>query len=263
MRRRHESRLVGGRSKIYATREHLVEEAVEALAVALHDFGEARRRRSRGSTSRTCCRSIAPRSLSRLLRVRPSTSWRVVASTFSWKPALPDDLQRRETRRHCDRIARERAGLVHGPERRDLLHDVAPAAERAQRQAAADDLAERGEVGLHAVSAPARRRARRESRSSLRRGSARAVARAFLAQGFEKAGRGQHQVHVSGDGLDDDAGDFGPWVAKKRFQCGNIVVVQNQRCAAAVSGGTPAELGLPKVRAPEPALTSSESAWPW
>jgi hypothetical protein len=29
------------------------------------------------------------------------------------------------------------------------------------------------------------------------------------------------------------------------------------------SGGTPAEVGLPKVARPEPAFTSSASAWPW
>jgi hypothetical protein len=29
------------------------------------------------------------------------------------------------------------------------------------------------------------------------------------------------------------------------------------------SGGTPAEVGWPKVARPEPALTSSASAWPW
>ena len=33
--------------------------------------------------------------------------------------------------------------------------------------------------------------------------------------------------------------------------------------ATAALGGTPALVGLPKVARPEPALTSSASAWPW
>lgn len=32
---------------------------------------------------------------------------------------------------------------------------------------------------------------------------------------------------------------------------------------SARAAGTPGELGSPWVRAPEPALTSSESEWPW
>ncbi|CFM05257.1 Uncharacterised protein [Bordetella pertussis] len=35
------------------------------------------------------------------------------------------------------------------------------------------------------------------------------------------------------------------------------------RVCATNSGGTPAELGLPKVSRPEPALTSRLSEWPW
>ena len=31
----------------------------------------------------------------------------------------------------------------------------------------------------------------------------------------------------------------------------------------AISSGTPALLGFPPVARPDPALTSSESAWPW
>ena len=48
------------------------------------------------------------------------------------------------------RVPGQRAGLVHGPERRQHAHDVGPAAERADRQAAADHLAEAGEVGADA-----------------------------------------------------------------------------------------------------------------
>ena len=51
---------------------------------------------------------------------------------------------------HRQRVARQRARLVDRPGRRDLLHQVAPAAVGADRQAAADDLAERRQVGRDA-----------------------------------------------------------------------------------------------------------------
>ncbi|MNV62630.1 hypothetical protein D3C71_1551860 [compost metagenome] len=35
------------------------------------------------------------------------------------------------------------------------------------------------------------------------------------------------------------------------------------RVCLAKSAGTPGELGWPRVSAPEPALTSRQSAWPW
>src|SRR4029078_11135561 len=59
------------------------------------------------------------------------------------KAGLLDKLERREAGGDCDRIARERPGLVHRTERRDFLHDVAAAAESDDRQPAADPLAAR------------------------------------------------------------------------------------------------------------------------
>jgi len=53
-----------------------------------------------------------------------------------------------------------------------------------------------------------------------------------------------------------------PFFAKNSLRRETSLKSSTAVCAA-VSAGTPAELGLPKVRAPEPAFTSSESAWPW
>ena len=50
-----------------------------------------------------------------------------------------------------DRVAGQRAGVEHRAQRRQRLHHVAPAADGADRQPAADHLAERGEVGRHVV----------------------------------------------------------------------------------------------------------------
>ena len=63
-----------------------------------------------------------------------------------------------------ERVPGQRAGLVHGAERRDLLHHVAAAAVGADVEAAADHLAEGREVGRDAVASPARRRRRRGTR---------------------------------------------------------------------------------------------------
>ena len=65
--------------------------------------------------------------------------------------AVAQAAERGEARRHRQRVAGERARLIDGAGGRDLLHDVAPAAVGADGQAAADDLAERGEVGRDAV----------------------------------------------------------------------------------------------------------------
>ena len=52
-----------------------------------------------------------------------------------------------EPGRRGQRVPRQRARLVHGPERGERRHDLGAAAEGADRQAAADDLAEARQVG--------------------------------------------------------------------------------------------------------------------
>ena len=58
---------------------------------------------------------------------------------------------------HRQRIARQRARLIHRTGRRDELHQIRAAAVGADRQPAADDLAEAGQIRLDAGRAPARR----------------------------------------------------------------------------------------------------------
>ena len=62
-----------------------------------------------------------------------------------------DQLERGQPGRHRQRVARQRAGLVHGAQRRQAGHDVAPAAKGRRRHAAADDLAQAGHVRRDAV----------------------------------------------------------------------------------------------------------------
>ena len=54
--------------------------------------------------------------------------------------------QHREARCRGERVPGERARLVDGAGRREQIHDLGPAAERGERQPAADDLAEHGQV---------------------------------------------------------------------------------------------------------------------
>ena len=55
-------------------------------------------------------------------------------------------LQAGDAGRDGGRVAGHRPGLIGRTERRHLLHDLLAAAVRADRQAAADDFAERGQV---------------------------------------------------------------------------------------------------------------------
>ena len=54
-----------------------------------------------------------------------------------------------------------------------------------------------------------------------------------------------------------------PGLASKRERTEAASLYRAVSVSAAISAGTPAESGAPPVRAPEPALTSMESEWPW
>ena len=118
--------------------------------------------------------------------------------------------QRREAGGHCDRIARQRARLVDGAERRDVLHDLAAATEGTHRHAAADDLAERRQVGPDAVECLGAALRNAEPGHHLVEDQHGAVLRALLAQSLEEAGHGRDAIHVACHRLDDHAGDVRP-----------------------------------------------------
>ena len=174
-----------------------------------------------------------------------------------------DAIQRREARGHGDRIAGQRSRLVDRAERRDVRHDVAPAAEHADGHAAADDLAERGEVRLDAVELLRAALRDAEAGHDLVEDQDRAVLRAFLAQGLEEARHRRDAVHVAGDRLDDDARDVRADLAEQLPCTCAMSLYESVSVCAASSGGTPGEVGTPSVSMPEPAFTSSESEWPW
>ena len=187
-----------------------------------------------------------------------------VADSDSKNPGLRNSLQRREPARRATGLPDSVPAWYTGPERRQMLHDVAPPAEGADRHAAADHLAERGEVGrLDAVERLRAAAARRGSRSSPRRKSAARRARVHSSRSAcRNPAAGAHEIHVAGDRLDDHAAMSSPCIANASSSCCDVVVVEHHRVLRDFRRHAGARSGLPKVAAPEPALTSSESAWP-
>ena len=121
---------------------------------------------------------------------------------------LRQTLQAPQARRHRQRVARERAGLIDRTGRRDEPHQIFAAAVGADRQPAADDLAEARQIGNDA--APALRAAGTDAESGdhFVEDQQDAVARADLAQALQKPRLRQHHAHVAGDRLDDERGDL-------------------------------------------------------
>ena len=116
--------------------------------------------------------------------------------------------QRRQSGGDAQGIPGEGAGLVDGARRGDHLHQVPPPTVGADRQAPADGLAERRQVGL-------------DAEGSLRAGPAQAEAGDHLVEHQERAGlvaagpdrlqktrTGRHDAHVGGDRLHDHRRDL-------------------------------------------------------
>src|SRR3954469_2315305 len=139
MRRRHEARFVRRRREIHALPEHGMKKAIKTGAVALHDFGERfRRRLAKIETEHTAdrLRAEGDAGLARFGDQGFGERCRRRGNALE-EPRLYYELRWGEPRRDGERISRERARLVDRAERRELLHDVATAPERAERQGTA------------------------------------------------------------------------------------------------------------------------------
>ena len=144
-----------------------------------------------------------------------------------------------------------------------LFHDRAPAAERADRHAAADHLAERRQVGRDAVEPLRAARMHAKAGHHLVEDQHGAVAIAQRAQPLEESGAcGSTRFMLPATGS-----TMMPAIASRsasnaacdrgRDRCNGSTIV-----SPAIAGGTPADDGWPNVSAPEPALTSRLSPWP-
>mmetsp|Transcript_9625 Transcript_9625/g.22391 ORF Transcript_9625/g.22391 Transcript_9625/m.22391 type:complete len:286 (+) Transcript_9625:1897-2754(+) len=115
-----------------------------------------------------------------------------------------------------------------------MLHDLAPGAEGRQRHAAADDLAKDGDVRREAgdqrgVMALGRGQADAEAGHHLVQHQQRAMLCAQPAQGRHEGHGGAHEVHVAGDGLDDDAGQLLAMLGESGLQLLDVVVFEDDR----------------------------------
>ena len=164
-------------------------------------------------------------------------------------------VERRETGGGGERVARERAGVEHRPERRQLLHDLAPTADRADRQAATDHLAEAGDVGRDVVLGLGAADAEPESGDHLVEDQQRAHPIALGAQTLEETRRRRDDAHVRGDRLDDHRGDL-------LVEVGHHVVGRDHRLGDRAVGHTGGP-GSPSVATPLPPATSRASVAPW
>ncbi len=112
--------------------------------------------------------------------------------------------ERSDSGGHGERISAEGSGLIDRAEGSQMIHDVGAPAEGSAGQAPADDLAERGEVGLDVVEALSATQRDAESGHDLVEDEKGTVFTGNLAQAFEKAWRGRDGSGVSDDGLEDD-----------------------------------------------------------
>ena len=112
-----------------------------------------------------------------------------------------------QTGGHGQRVAGKGTGLIDGAARSHVFHVLALAAEGAHGQAAADDLAEGGQVGIDAEAGLGAAEGGAEAGDDFVEDEQGAVLAGDLAQAFEEAGLGQDEAHVGGHGFDDDGGD--------------------------------------------------------
>ncbi len=124
------------------------------------------------------------------------------------KPRGLDQAQRGQSGGHRDGIAGQRAGLVDGAQRRQMRHDIAPAAEGRGRHAAAYHLAQAGQVGADAVQRLGAAQRDAKAAHHFVEDQDRAVAGAQFAHRLQELGRRADQIHIAGNWLDDHRGDF-------------------------------------------------------
>jgi hypothetical protein len=260
MRGGNEARLELRRGEIDARSQHAVEELLEALAVGLHRVGKIPNRFAREVAAEHRAAAVEGdgdvRGLGGLAQagfelrafrfqlgvgggmrsaecgVRSGRGGRRCASGFRIPHSafrIGKFFQRRDARGHRERVAAQGAGLIHGAERREAVHDVAPPAERTDGQAAADDFAERREVGPDAEALLRAAGREAEAGHHLVEDQHRLLLCRDLPEQFQVARSWQIQARVARHRLDDDRRDFAPVRGEARFQCLHVVVGQHER----------------------------------
>ena len=231
MRGGEERRLVGGRRQVDAVVERVTEDLAVEVAVrgdglvVVADLLVIEEQREHRTDLRDLQRD-ALRLRSAQQRVADATAEGVEARVRVLALELAD---RGEAGGHGERVARQRAGLIDGTQRRELVHDLGLAAEGADREATADDLTHADEVGHHIMQALCARQREAEARHHFVKDEDRAVLRAEFAEASEETGVRQDEPHVGRERLDDEAGDLAGVGLEERGERGEVVVFGDQR----------------------------------
>ena len=142
---------------------------------------------------------------------------------------LAEFFERGRACRDCQRIAGECAGLKDLARWEHVVQHVAAATVRAQRQSAADDLAECGEVGRDAQDLLRAAERQPEAGHHLVEDQKRAVLVCQPPRGVEKLLRRHDQPHVADHRFHDDGGDGVATRAKRGLELLRIVVFEHDR----------------------------------
>ena len=231
-----EAGLIQRRGHVNAAREQAVEKAVEARGVALHDFAVVLRQAGQQEKAEQATFAVGAKGHALFLRGGlKAIHQRAGAGREGFKKAgFADFAQGGQAAGGGDGVARERAGLIDGAERGELLHDIALAAKGGQGHAAAYDFAHDGDVGREArdgLGVQALHAAQRGAKAGHHFviDEQRAVLGAQLAAAAHEIKAGAHEVHVARDGFDDEAGQLAPVQGEGFFQLGEVVVFEHQR----------------------------------
>ncbi|KAF1852355.1 hypothetical protein Lal_00037083 [Lupinus albus] len=227
---RHKAGLEGRRREVHACIQHLVEEAVEAFLVALHHLGIAGRHLGIEVEAEHAADGIGGEAHAGRLGGSGEAIGQLagLGGQMGVEVRLLDDLQGRHAGRHRHGVARERAGLVDATQRRQMLHHLGAATESGHRQAAADHLAQRRQVGNDAVQFLGAATCHAEARHHFIEDQDGAVFGTQAAHGAQEFIRSTHQVHVARHRFHDHAGNLVAGILEGLFQLGGVVVVQHQ-----------------------------------
>ena len=176
---------------------------------------------------------------------------------------LAQFLEHGQSRGRGQGIARQGAGLVDGAFGAEAVHHVGAAPVGGQGQAAAQDLAQGGEVGLHAVELLGPAQAQAESGDHLVEDEQGAGGVAQGSQAFQESLLRNQHAHIAGHRFHDDGGDVDSPLAWNRARTLSRSLYSASKVSWAAPGVTPGLEGWPKVRAPDPAWMRKLSPWPW
>ena len=259
MRERDEQALELRRRDVDPALEQVAEERAVALRVAALRVREAADRLVGAEERRH--RADALHAAERA-QARPRAARRFASSSLvDGRVAQPP--QHREPGRGRERVPGQRARLVDVAGRREPVHHLGAAAERRERQAAADDLAEDRQVGQDAEALLRAAARDAEAGDHLVEDEQRAARRRRAPQRLEEARRRRDDAHVPGDRLDEDRRQPLAVALDRRGGGVDVVVGRDDRVGGDAASARPGSTGSRASRARSPRSASSASAWPW